>query len=259
MYLYDEIGYWGVSAQQFVKDLENVKSKTIHLRINSPGGSVFDGTSMYNALKQHPANVIVHVDGLAASIASIIALAGNEVRMSENAFFMIHEPWSMVIGSSEEMRKEADLLDKVRGMIAGTYMKKSGKPEKEVLDLMAEETWMSAEEALSMGFIDAIDSEGAEEVALFDLSVFAKVPEKLQNIEVDDMTERELERILKDAGCSNRQAKTILAKGFQKEQRDVVPPEPLSPQRDVVPVAGSIEALLIQAEMIAPKQLKREV
>jgi len=152
------------------------------------------------------------------------------------------------------------LLDKVRGMIAGTYMKKSSKNEADILSLMAEETWMSAEEALSAGFIDAIDSEVAEEVALFDLSVFAKVPEKLQNHEDKEFNEREIERILRDAGCSRKQAKAILSEGFQPELRDAVPLEPL---RDAVetpsPVIGSIEALLIQAEMIAPKQLKREV
>lgn len=235
MYLYDEIGYWGVTAKQFVKDLEAVKSKNIHLRINSPGGSVFDGTSIYNALKQHPANVVVHIDGLAASISSIIALAGNEVRMSENAFFMIHEPWSMVIGSSDDMRKEADLLDKVRSMIASTYVKKSKKDEKDIYDLMAAETWMTATEALEMGFIDSIDKEGEEEdAALFDLSAFTKVPEKLQNKTEKELTERELEQILKSGGCSGKQAKTILAKGFEKELRDVVPvPVPLPPQRDV--------------------------
>ena len=268
MYLYDEIGYWGVTAKQFVKDLEAVKSKNIHLRINSPGGSVFDGTSIYNALKQHPANVVVHIDGLAASISSIIALAGNEIRMSENAFFMIHEPWSMVIGSSDDMRKEADLLDKVRGMIAATYMKKSKKEEKDVLSLMAEETWMTASEALEMGFIDAIDTEGEEEASvLFDLSAFMKVPEKLQNKEEKELTAREVERILRDAGCPVRQSKAIVAEGFKKELRDVAPviePEVEGPLaeaevlRDVVtetkPPSDLVNDLLIRAELMAPNK-----
>jgi len=256
MYLYDEIGYWGVTAKQFVKDLEAVKSKNIHLRINSPGGSVFDGTSIYNALKQHPANVVVHIDGLAASISSIIALAGNEVRMSENAFFMIHEPWSMVIGSSDDMRKEADLLDKVRGMIASTYVKKSKKDEKDIYDLMAAETWMTATEALEMGFIDSIDKEGEEEdAALFDLSAFTKVPEKLQNKTEKELTERELEQILKSGGCSGKQAKTILAKGFEKEHRDDVPVQvPLPPQRDVADMKSwTVEDLHIQTTILLSK------
>jgi len=259
MYLYDEIGYWGVSAQQFVKDLDAVKSKTLHLRINSPGGSVFDGTSMYNALRQHPASVIVHIDGLAASIASIIALAGNEIRMSENAFFMIHEPWSMVVGSSEDMRKEAELLDKVRGMIAATYMKKSGKEEKEILELMADETWMTSEEAVAMGFVDAVDADDVEknEVVLFDLSVFAKVPEKLQNKNEKGLTAKEIETALRNGGCTQKQAKAIISEGFKPGQRNVAEIVPKIKEEDQRDVASPVQAKgEDQRDVASPEQVK---
>jgi len=247
MYLYDEIGYWGVSAQQFVKDLDAVKSKTLHLRINSPGGSVFDGTSMYNALRQHPASVIVHIDGLAASIASIIALAGNEIRMSENAFFMIHEPWSMVVGSSEDMRKEAELLDKVRGMIAATYMKKSGKEEKEILELMADETWMTSEE----------DDVEKNEVVLFDLSVFAKVPEKLQNKNEKGLTAKEIETALRNGGCTQKQAKAIISEGFKPGQRNVAEIVPKIKEEDQRDVASPVQAKgEDQRDVASPEQVK---
>jgi ATP-dependent Clp endopeptidase proteolytic subunit ClpP len=258
MFVYDEIGYWGVTAQQFVKDLESVKSKTIHLRINSPGGSVFDGTSIYNALKQHPANVIVHIDGLAASISSIIALAGNEIRMSENAFFMIHEPWSMTMGTAEDLRKEAELLDKVRGTIASIYIKKSGMSEDEVLKLMADETWMTAAEALALGFIDAIDSDqDIEDASLFDLSAFTKVPEKLMAKE-KKLTAQDIEIALKAGGCTQKMAKAIISEGFKPDQRDVAVEKPMivvaGDQRDVAPVpqvkAGTFEDIHIRTTIL---------
>jgi ATP-dependent Clp protease, protease subunit len=259
LYLYDEISFWGINAKDFIKDLDGIKSGTIHLRINSPGGSVFDGTTIFNALKQHKSKVIVHIDGLAASISSIIAMAGDEIQMAKNAFFMIHEPWSMVIGSSEDMRKEADLLDKVRGTIANTYMDKSGKDESEILAYMEAETWFTADEAMEAGFIDSIYDEKIEksQIALFDLSAFSKVPETIQDGEDKDITERDLERILRDAGCSRKQAKAILADGFQPEQRDADPVEPVEEQRDAVvipPPADPVRDLLIRAETVAPKR-----
>jgi ATP-dependent Clp endopeptidase proteolytic subunit ClpP len=179
--IYDEISMWGVSAQDFVKDLQGVTAKTINLRINSPGGSVFDGTAIFNALKAHPAKVVAHIDGVAASIASIIALAGDEVRMSPNAFFMIHNPWGFSIGDAAEMRKMADVLDKIGGTLAKTYADKCGKPVSEVQDLMDSETWMTADEAKDAGFVDCIDGEDDEDEDLkakFDLSGFRNAPKQ---------------------------------------------------------------------------------
>jgi len=261
IYLYDEISWFGISAEQFVKDLNDIKAGTIHLRINSPGGSVFDGTALYNAIKQHKAKVITHVDGLAASIASVIALAGDEVRMGENAFFMIHEPWSMVIGGADTMREEADLLDKVGGTIAKIYSDKSGKPLQEILDFMASETWFTARDALDNGLIDTIENSKGEKAraTLFDLSIFANVPEQLkENKQLP--TARDLERILRDAGCSAKQAKVILAEGYSDDLRDedvdpVIIPAP-NVQRDAEQTKATkrdrVSDLLIRAEMAAP-------
>ena len=278
VYIYDEISFWGVDAAVFVKDFNKIESKTINLRVNSPGGSVFDGTAIFNAIKQHPSKTIAHVDGLAASIASVIVMAADEVIMAENAFLMIHEPWSMVVGGSEDMRKEADLLDKVRGTIAKTYTDKSGKEEKEVFDLMEAETWFTAQEAYDEGFVDTIAEDSKEKATAFDLSVFAKVPDKLKNTD-KDLTARDVEHILRDAGCSNKQAKGIVSEGFEPEQRDVVDEDKSDPiteeaQRDVVAKTGDAEvsteeqrdvveeekfdikdptaALLARAERIAP-------
>lgn len=218
VYLYDEISWFGISAEQFIKDLNAITAKTINIRINSPGGSVFDGTAVFNAIKQHKSKTVTHIDGLAASISSVIALASDEVRMAENAFLMIHDPWSIVIGNADTMREEADLLDKVGGTIAKTYMDKTGKDKAEIKDLMAAETWMTAEEALEMGFIDVIEVIEKDEKAkatLFDLSVFANVPDQLKGKPEIDVNERDLERALRDAGCSRNLAKEILAKGFK--------------------------------------------
>lgn len=181
--LYDAIGGWdGILAKDFVPQLNAIKAATIHVRVNSPGGDVFEGITIANALKAHPANVVVHIDGLAASIASIIALAGDEVRMAENAFLMIHNPWTFAIGNAADFRKTADTLDTIAGALIDTYVKKTGAPRADVIAWMDEETWLNAEDALAEGFVDAVDSADAEGEAIaarFDLSVFAKTPAEL--------------------------------------------------------------------------------
>jgi len=231
-YLYDEISYWGISADQFVKDLNASKAATINIRINSPGGSVFDGTAIYNAIKQHKAKTITHIDGLAASIASTIALAGDEVRMADNTFMMIHNPWSIVMGDSKAMREEADLLDKVRNTtIASIYMAKSGKGKEEILEKMDAETWFTAQEAKDYGLIDVISGEEPAEAkaVLFDLSIFANLPEPLKQRQNAMPSVRDLEQALRDVGCSQSLAKGILASGLK--QRDVAEPDIKKDQR----------------------------
>jgi len=259
VYIYDEISWFGVDAGTFVKDLNDIKAKTIHLRFNSPGGSVFDGTAIFNAIKQHKSKTVSHIDGLAASIASVIALASDEVRMSENAFLMIHDPWSIVIGNAETMREEADLLDKVGGVIAKTYMDKTGKEEKEIKKLMDAETWLTAEEAKEAGFVDVIEENEKDEKAkatLFDLSVFANVPAQLKG-DKRTPTARELESLLKNSGFSNKQAKEILATGYRDEPlRDVEEPPPQDSQRDAEEPPKKKKDrtadILTRAEMISP-------
>lgn len=265
VYLYDEIGFFGVSAEAFVKDLGEIDSSTIHLRINSPGGSVFDGMAIYNAIRQHKSKVVAHVDGLAASISSVIALAADEVVMSDKAFFMIHDPWSISVGNAEILRKDAELLDKAGAMIAKTYIEKSGRPEKEILNYMKDETWFTASEALDVGLIDSIDKdvEDKEVSNLFDLSIYANVPDKLRD-SGPTPTERELEKILRDAGFSRSQAKAILTEGFRPELRDAVRVDaapPAEAQRDAVAapaVKDRVADLLIRAEKAAPNTTDNE-
>lgn len=179
VFIYEEIGYWGVTADAFVKDLQKIDAKTITLRLNTPGGSVFDGVAIYNALLNHPATVNSHIDGLAASMGSIIALAGDTVHMAKNASYMIHNPWSIAIGDAASMRKEADVLDKIAGTLVSTYADKTGKDEEEIRKMMDDETWLTAEEAKEHGFVDVITGEKKQK-ASFDLSVFSKVPEHVK-------------------------------------------------------------------------------
>ncbi len=156
VYIYDEIGIFGVSAQSFVDELKAVEAETINLHIHSPGGSVFDGWVIYNHLSSFKGTINTTIDGIAASMASVIALSGSTVRMVENGFFMIHNPLTVAIGDAEEMRKNADLLDKIKNGLVRAYANKTGLGEDEISGLMDEETWFTAEEAKADGFIDTI-------------------------------------------------------------------------------------------------------
>lgn len=153
LYFYDVIGdsWVGSDAATVVKEIAAMKQKKLNVHINSPGGSVFDGAAIYNALVNHPAEVTVYVDGLAASIASIIALAGKKVVMAENAMFMIHNPWTWLSGDAKELRRQADILDQVGETLITTYASRTGKDRETIRAAMDAETWFSAKEAKEWG------------------------------------------------------------------------------------------------------------
>lgn len=164
--IYGDIGesYWGdsVTASGVKAELDDMKGD-ISVRINSPGGSVFDGFAIYNLLKAHDGKVTVYVDGLAASAASVIAMAGDEIVMGDTAMLMIHDPWTMSVGDSAEMRKTADTLDKIKDSIVTAYAGKAADLDvDQIASMMAEETWLTAGEALSMGFASAINASEAQ-------------------------------------------------------------------------------------------------
>ncbi len=165
IYLYDEIGSWGITANDFVSDLREIKANKIALHINSAGGSVFDGFAIFNALKRHKAEITVWVDGIAASAASFIAMAGDEVVMSPHSQMMIHEAQGLALGAADDMRQMADVLDKSSDNIASTYAERTGKPTAEWRALMKEETWFSDAEAVDAGLADRVDGEDEEAVA----------------------------------------------------------------------------------------------
>ena len=185
IYIYDEIGFWGVTAKQFISDLNALGDIThINLHINSPGGDVFEGIAIFNALKTHGASITVYVDGVAASMASVIAMVGNPVIMPENSFMMIHKPFGFTGGDAEDMRTYADLLDKVEAVLLPAYAQKTGKTTDEIAAMLADETWMSGAECLAQGFADqvtpavkamaCIQSKRTEE--------FKKMPESIRNM-----------------------------------------------------------------------------
>lgn len=154
--IYDEIGLWGVTAKQFIADLKALDAKTVKLAINSPGGSVFDALAMYNALRQHPADIEVTVMGVAASAASLVAMAGDKIVMPENAFMMIHNPLNFAYGNADELREMADVLDKIGASLVATYAARTGLPDEEIKALLDAETWLSADEAVAKGFADEL-------------------------------------------------------------------------------------------------------
>lgn len=160
IYIYDEIGGWGIWASDFVYALRQVTAPSIRLRLNSPGGDVFEGVAVYNALVSHPAYVHVMVDGLAASIASVIAMAGDRVTMGRASQIMVHDPWAMVAGGATDLRAMADLLDKIGGQIAGVYADRSGGDAADWAARMAvnggDGTWMTEDEAVALGLADDV-------------------------------------------------------------------------------------------------------
>ncbi|MDZ4119723.1 head maturation protease, ClpP-related [Phaeovulum sp.] len=183
--IYDEIGAYGVSAKGFLAELGALPDATpIALRINSPGGSVFDAVAIYNAIKRHSGMVTVWIDGIAASAASYIAMAGDEVVMPENAFLMIHDPAGMVMGTATDMRAMAEALDKIKGSLLQGYAAKSGRPQEEIAPLMAAETWLDAKDALDLGFADRI-AEPVRIAARFDVGRFRNAPPALAEAVVD--------------------------------------------------------------------------
>jgi ATP-dependent Clp protease protease subunit len=180
--IYDEIGAFGIPAKVFLDELKGLGPIVeLTVRINSPGGSVFDGVAIYNALKRHDAAVTVWIDGIAASIASMIAMAGDEVVMPENAMLMLHDPSALVLGTAADMRGMAEALDKMKAGIVAAYRDKSGRGDAEIEALMAAESWLSAEEAVDLGLADRVE-QPVRMAAHFDLSRFRNTPLQLAAI-----------------------------------------------------------------------------
>lgn len=163
----EEIGFWGVTAKSFNKTLAEIgDAKTIKVRISSPGGDVFDAMAIYNALKTHKAKVTTVVEGIAASAASVIMMAGDTIDIHENAMVMIHRAWTIGIGNTADFLDTSNVLAKLDGQIADMYAAKTSKASKKFLDLMTGEvdgTWFTAAEAKDEGLVDNVISNKAEE------------------------------------------------------------------------------------------------
>ncbi|MCG3133813.1 MAG: ATP-dependent Clp protease proteolytic subunit [Planctomycetes bacterium] len=194
LYLYDVLGidaFGGVLARQIVDDLAALGPvDALNVRINSSGGDVFEGIAVYNALRRFPGKVTVHIDGIAASIASLIAMAGDKTVISENAMVMVHRPWTAVMGDAEEMRRVAETLDKAWSAMLTTYQRRTGRRAATVAQKVTDaggEWWMTAEEAVSEGFADAV-TKPEKEAQVFGLHRFRKVPAQLAASAADAAT-----------------------------------------------------------------------
>lgn len=179
LYIYGIIGdeWGGITPGEVVAELDKARgAETLTVRINSEGGKVSDGIAIMNRLAAFPAPVHVEIDGLAASAASAIAMAGDRITMGTGSFLMIHEPWVRTGGTAGDLRKTADVLDLVNEEAAAIYSQRSGIDTGKVKQMMADETWMNSEDAIAMNFADdAVEREAV--AAKWDLSHFAKTPD----------------------------------------------------------------------------------
>lgn len=167
VFIYGEITKWAweeygeVSSVTFKNELDKLGDvETIHLYINSDGGSVFEGVTIYNMLKRHQARIIVHIDALAASIASVIAMAGDEIRMPSNSMLMVHNAWTYAVGNAEKLRKAADDLDRINQSAMIAYQDKAGEKldDATLKQLLDDESWLSAEKAFDYGLCDVVEA-----------------------------------------------------------------------------------------------------
>lgn len=181
--IYNDIGAWGITSEDFRNELQALGDVSkIDLRINSAGGDVFDGVAIYNLLIRHPAKIVVTVDGIAASIASMVAMAGDEVVMPDNTMMMIHDPMGEIVGggTADDMREIADLIDRLKENMISAYMRRSNLDRDGVAALMSDETWLSADEAVKYGFADRVVESVKIAARALDLDQFVKPPGRLR-------------------------------------------------------------------------------
>ena len=198
--IYDEIGMYGVDAKSFIDDVKNLpKDTSVLLRINSPGGSVIDGLAIYDAVNRLPQKVTSRIEGIAASMASVIALAADEVVMSENSLYMIHNVWGGEVGDSDDLRKAADLMDKMGERLVNIYVSKTGKSEEQIRSWMDEETWFNSSEAVEAGFVNIVE-EPIKMAAKFDINKYdyknkSLVENLFNNNKKEENMEKEFENL----------------------------------------------------------------
>lgn len=271
LWVYGDIGgYWdgSISADAVAQELETMDVETIHVHINSPGGSVFDGVSIYNALAMHKARVIVHVDGIAASIASVIAMAGDEIHIGEAANIMVHAPWTIMAGNAAALRKEADVLDELEGGLIDIYAARTGADRADIQKWVADETWFRGQGAIDKGFADTLvpakTKDGKKNLLTHArsamLPLFRNAPQDLVSAEDDGTPEvRTLERLLRDAeGMSAAQAKRVIAMartlsntGPRDESRETAAAAPAAAPAAAAPAAPAEPARDEQATEMA--------
>jgi len=177
--IHDEIGGFGISANQFMRDLDAIGDRRLHLSIHSPGGSVLDGWAIYNRLLEHKRDVTAKVEGYAGSMASVILLAANHRVMPENSWQMIHYPYAAIQGTAEEMANYSEQLAKIEKGIVAAYVKRTGLEESEIRDMLKKESFLSAEESEAFGFADEV-TEGVAMAACSDWNLPSSRPKNFQ-------------------------------------------------------------------------------
>lgn len=193
IFIYDEIGpaYWGLIDADMVINALKQMSGRVTVRLNTPGGSVDEGISIYNALKRHKGGVTTVVDSLAASMGSYIMQAGEKRIVASNAMVMLHKPWTIAMGNSTDLRMTADVLDKYMERQMPDFASKSGRTVEEIAAILEAETWYTAQEAVEAGFADEVSDESDVEPNALGLSkVSSKAPEQLIAIAARQQSER---------------------------------------------------------------------
>lgn len=210
--VYDIIGWPFNDAKEFIQAFSAITSKEILVRINSPGGDVIDTFAIYNAILSHKSTITTRNESLAASAASLLLIAGKKRQAYSNALTMIHNPWMAVIGDPDSLRAAADVGDSFLDNMVDMYADHTNVGKRDLRAMMKAETWMAAKEAQSKGFIDTI-IDGKSVKAQFDLSMFANIPEGPSNdVQGRDLTRKETERALRNAGASREYARAVAAK-----------------------------------------------
>ena len=208
LYLYGEIassqGWYSdgteTTPKGFKEELDGLGDiSTLNVYINSPGGDVFAGQAIYSMIKRHKAKVNVYVDGLAASIASVIAMAGDTIYMPKNSMMMIHKPWTMAVGNANDFRKLADDLDKIGESIQETYIAKGRTMKKEeIIVLLEAETWLTAKECYDLGLCDVVDEEKAIAASISDFEILSKYKNAPKFIKVEEPEDKEINNDLEE-------------------------------------------------------------
>lgn len=201
LYIYDDIGpeWMGmVGAKTVLAELAKIGNDSdVTVRINSPGGSVTEGQAIYNALTRHKGKVTIAIDSLAASMGSYIAMAGDEIEIAENAMLMIHAPWTVSIGNADQLREQAAVLDKFELSAAEVYSKRSSQDLADIQRMMKDETWLSAKDAVELGFADRIGQELKDAQAKVKEGRFAKTPARFlaSNVQRDEVRQSRIEHV----------------------------------------------------------------
>lgn len=191
IYLYDmivdtalEAEWWGgIDPETFAKTLNSMTAPVIHLRVKSPGGSVFAARAMEQALREHKSQIIAHVDGLAASAASFLITGADEIEAAPGSFIMVHKAWTIAMGNADDLVSTAGLLNQVDASLVKTYAAHTGQKPEDIAAWMAAETWFEADKAAELGFIDRVSETGKDKAktlaSAWDLSAYQSAPRQL--------------------------------------------------------------------------------